>query len=663
MQDVELRLVANNSQAVRAVKELATESNKLYANNEKQQKRQVGLITDVENALKELQDAQKNAMTIEHIKKYNQKIAEAKQTLKEYETAGVKANEEITKSGNSMVQSLKNWILGFASVAAGLALVSKALGVLKDAFKETTFGMNTFNLAAAGMKQILNDIVTLNAWKKGWWKSWDAWKESIIGVKDNLQNALNVQIEFNKLRAEERQLNLDAKDAEIEYRQLLIEANDHRKTATERIKAYDEAIKAHNKNIDIQKGIIQHQLDLTNQLWEKNKTNETLLDKRNQLELQLKDIEAGRSARLKEITSMKTGLMESELDSAKKTSDQLYLYYRDQFFQYLDDIEKANRETAKQMAKDLEDEWNFNMEIGKWRYDTDRSNAKDAWDQIIKDDKEKIKLDEELRIKRVDAIKQGLDELFNYTQKITDRNAEDARRNREILDERVSQLQQELNTEVELYKAGYASNVAAKQKELDNLKKQRDKALKDEEAAIQKQRTMESIAQGVNIFTSTTQILKSFTKLGPLGLALAAGAIATMFTLIASVKKKTSDVTKLTRGGHGEVSGRLHSEGGERFLDHVEIEQGERWGVLSRSASRKYGSSFNKIVDSFNRDALNVHKESGVVNNVLLDTSMTNGRLDQVISEQKKMNAKEEILIMGNLTIIKKGNSVRTIKR
>jgi hypothetical protein len=102
-----------------------------------------------------------------------------------------------------------------------------------------------------------------------------------------------------------------------------------------------------------------------------------------------------------------------------------------------------------------------------------------------------------------------------------------------------------------------------------------------------------------------------------------------------------------------------HSQGGERFLDHVEVEQGERWGVLSRTASRKYGNSFYKMVDSFNRDALPIPK--GVVNNILLDTSMTNGRLDELIQLNKK-EKKEETIIMKGMTIIKKGSSVRIIK-
>ena len=102
MESVELKLVANNSQAVSSIKELATESNKLYANNEKNQKRQVGLIADIEKELEKLRELQKNAMTIEHIEKYNKKIAEAKQSLDEYNKAGL-AVEKQTEIGRAHV--------------------------------------------------------------------------------------------------------------------------------------------------------------------------------------------------------------------------------------------------------------------------------------------------------------------------------------------------------------------------------------------------------------------------------------------------------------------------------------------------------------------------------------------------------------------------------
>jgi len=63
--EVEIRLITNNSQAVKGIKEVAVESQKLYTNNEKGQKRQLGLIADIEKELEKLQKGQKKAMSLE----------------------------------------------------------------------------------------------------------------------------------------------------------------------------------------------------------------------------------------------------------------------------------------------------------------------------------------------------------------------------------------------------------------------------------------------------------------------------------------------------------------------------------------------------------------------------------------------------------------------
>jgi len=155
---------------------------------------------------------------------------------------------------------------------------------------------------------------------------------------------------------------------------------------------------------------------------------------------------------------------------------------------------------------------------------------------------------------------------------------------------------------------GFANNVETKRQELEELKKQREKALVEEEAAIKRQQTMEKISQTVSLISSAANILKTFTKLGPVGLVLAAAAIGTLYTIFANAKSKANASTKLEEGGsgtdYGMVIGRRHTQGGERFLDHVEVEQGEQWGVLSRKAAGKYGEVFHNMVSSFNKDQM-----------------------------------------------------------
>jgi hypothetical protein len=153
MTEVELRLVANHNNAVKSVRELATESKKLYDNNEKQQKRQVGLIADIEKELERLGKAQKNAMSVEQLTKYNQKIAEAKQAIKEYEQEGLK----VEKTGGNFLSSMGKWALGFASVAVavkGFKAVMESTEATSLAFHSTLNGLKT------GLDYLLKSIAT-----------------------------------------------------------------------------------------------------------------------------------------------------------------------------------------------------------------------------------------------------------------------------------------------------------------------------------------------------------------------------------------------------------------------------------------------------------------------------------------------------------------------
>lgn len=54
---------------------------------------------------------------------------------------------------------------------------------------------------------------------------------------------------------------------------------------------------------------------------------------------------------------------------------------------------------------------------------------------------------------------------------VFDRRVEIAERERELLDTRVQELQNELDIEARLMEEGYASNVDAKRKELEEVKK------------------------------------------------------------------------------------------------------------------------------------------------------------------------------------------------
>jgi hypothetical protein len=269
-----------------------------------------------------------------------------------------------------------------------------------------------------------------------------------------------------------------------------------------------------------------------------------------------------------------------------------------------------------------------------------------------------------------EAIKNSVDTFRGVLDDIFSARVEDAQRTRELLDTQISETQRALEAEMDMMRDGYAYNVDVKKKELEDLKVAREKALKDEEKAIKAQRALDTVSQLSSLISASADIFKSLAKLGPIGVAVAIATIGTMFGAFAAAKVKASQATKLAAGGTGDetgvITGRRHSQGGERFLDHVEVERGERWGVLNRRASAKYGRAFSEIVTSFNKDRVPIEAVTGDPN-IIIDVNQTNERLDRVHGELVRLNSKfgnkRELVDLGDRIIEKIGNKTRIIRK
>lgn len=710
MAEVKLILKADNSDYVRKVKEAQQSTQKLHDTSQQGMKREKGLIEDIENELSRLQERRKKAFTFEEVEKYNKKIAEAKQSLKEYDEAGVK----VEKTTASMTQGIGKWVLSLGGATAVLGLLTKAL-------KETENGLKFFNIAAAVTKQLLYDIVT----------------GAGLAVP-KLIEAAKISNELNKLRIEERYKTIDVSKALAEYNKLRTEAYDRTKSDTERADIMRQAIEKYNEVAKIKARFLDKELTQIESLIKLRPEDTKLLDQQATIIKEIYDLASDRERQIKELQSIETSIIKQqteereqmfkdwhtklqdaakfEIDTRKKLNDEIIILG-------LAGLDKELEQLKQKYEQDVE---NFGVSEGlknlllqkyllertriieKWEQEELEKLKKEiAWaldpdakelptdplsgleDELLKRGAEIIKTSGDIATgwndaitatdeagkadadNRRDKLRKALQAFQDVFDTIARRAVEDAQRRRELLDTQISEIENELQTEAELYAAGYAANVSLKKKELEDLKKVREQALKDEEEAIKRQRAMESIAQGVNIFTSATQILKAFTKnLGPIGLALAAGAITAMFALVANWKSKSSEVTKLAVGGSGDtgtIKGRSHARGGERFLDHVEVEGGESWGVLSVPATKKFGKIFHHMVSSFNKGEIPQIAGSKVSNNVLVDNNGSNSRLDQVIAEQKKLNNKlsniDSLQDLGSRVVIKKGSTVRVIKR
>jgi hypothetical protein len=259
------------------------------------------------------------------------------------------------------------------------------------------------------------------------------------------------------------------------------------------------------------------------------------------------------------------------------------------------------------------------------------------------------------------AIQEGIDQLKDALDEIYDARVEDAKRTVDLLDEQISQTTDALAAETELMKAGYANNVDAKRKELEDLKAQREKAIKEEQKAVKAQRALDTITQISSLVTASANIIKGFSKIPIVGVALGIAAVALMLGTFAAAKGKAAKAAKLAKGGSGVVTGNLHSEGGERFGDHLEVERGEAGGVLSRPATKKYGKIFSEMVNSFNKGKLPT-----ISNNIVVDNDKTVNKLmnveGQLITLNKHFKVQKEVHQLPGMRIERSGHKTRIIR-
>lgn len=721
MADVTLTLKADTGNYVKDVRAAQKATQDLYTTTEKGRRREKGLIEDIEGELKRLQEVRRKAFTVEEIEKYNRKIQEAKKDLEEYEKAGIKVKD----TTETLTKSIGKWIL---SLGGATAILHK----LKEAFLETTAGINAFNTASAVTKTVLNDIVTTGT----------------ISIA-TIRQSIATQKVLNDLRVEEYAEGIKVSKLNIKYQENYVKALDQTLSKEEKLTAVNNALEAHNEKIDIQVEHLKEQAGAVKQLIDKTTVpSEKMVGEYAKLIEEINNLEAERDASTKRLQSRRSGILQEEIEAEKKWRKDLH----DNLNKMLDDYNKEQLEKQQKYndaVKKLQDDYdksviesltgedklkaqrdyqikqlklfrdeldalgeltpeiisqletlasNIYKEFAKQMVavgklsDSEKQAVSDALLQSLPDlagiQKSYIKTldrNEEFDFnlwdklgfsdEDIESVKESLGDAFGeIEQALNDYyeiEFENAERHRELLDTRVSETQQALDDEIELYKAGYASNVDAKKKELEELQKARDVALAEEEKAKKRQMIIEAALQAASLASAVANLFSKETrKLGLPGLITAGIGVASMLVSFAASVAKIKTATaayELAEGGSGSdtgmITGKRHSQGGERFLDHVEVERGEAWGVLSRPASEKYGKVFHEMVSSFNKDEMPSFMP--VTNQVRVENSGPNSRLDKVNSSINKLNqsilTQTQVSLYGNRKVIKKGNKVRIV--
>ena len=171
-----------------------------------------------------------------------------------------------------------------------------------------------------------------------------------------------------------------------------------------------------------------------------------------------------------------------------------------------------------------------------------------------------------------EAFDQAIGQIVNGLNTLAQARVDEAEAASEAAQKKADAAQEALDKEEELLNQGLANNFDARKKDLDNAKQIRDAALKEETKAKKAQIALDTVTQSVGLITSSVNIFKSLSSLGPIGIGLAVVTIGTMLAAFAATKAKAlkaAEAPKLRKGD--KIIGRTHEQGGElRELEHGE---------------------------------------------------------------------------------------------
>jgi hypothetical protein len=166
-----------------------------------------------------------------------------------------------------------------------------------------------------------------------------------------------------------------------------------------------------------------------------------------------------------------------------------------------------------------------------------------------------------------EAIRKSIGSIINSLNELAQARINEAEAATRAAQEKVEAAEEALEKEQEYAKQGLANNVDLKKQELATAKKLRDDAAKEEAKARRAQIYLDSAVQLSGLITSSVNIFKSLSSLGPLGIGLAIGTIGLMFGAFATAKAralKATEPPKLRKGR--KFDGNTHEQGNEDLV-------------------------------------------------------------------------------------------------
>lgn len=223
-----------------------TKSASNYSNSfQKQSKREVGLIADIEKELQRLKEAKNGAFTVEEIEKYNKKIQEAEQDLKAYNKAGLELGN--VQDNNEKKTGFFSTALGKLAITAGV--VAGGIKVYKAIMESTEGTMLKMESNTYGLKTALDSLLKTIASR-----SWSNFKDMFSGgIWDAFHAGKDYKLQMDVIENINRDFQLKEEDLNRtieEQRRIFYE--DDKTSMTDKIAAGDAMLTAMKKKADLE---------------------------------------------------------------------------------------------------------------------------------------------------------------------------------------------------------------------------------------------------------------------------------------------------------------------------------------------------------------------------------------------------------------------------
>lgn len=331
----------------------------------------------------------------------------------------------------------------------------------------------------------------------------------------------------------------------------------------------------------------------------------------------------------------------SEIDLLKVTEDEktkLRLDAERERYEKLVDLAEKNEDILSKIQIET-----LKNTIAKIKEETKKAEKKSGRKDIY--DLVGLKLDDEQKQAISDSVGFSIDQLGS----ILDANVQLKDQALQAAQEEKDAIQSRLDAEIEARNKGYAADVEGARKELELAKQKEAKALKEKQKAQKAQQALDALTQTSSLITASAEIWKSFSGLGPFGIAAAIAAIGTMWGSFAASKIKAKQVTAQSEeygeGGLEFLEGGSHASGNDIDLGvsnsrgrRMRAEGGEALAIINKRNTRRYRRILPGVIESLNKgtfedkyvNAFNNQDNYGFANYTNVDLSGVESRLDEI---------------------------------